>query len=62
MTHGSIYKQATFGLMSVYRRGQWARKERLPLYFVLRETDGHILEEFRRLNSAEKWAKGHANG
>lgn len=42
------------GNFSVYRR-MW-REPGLRRYFVLRESDGKILEDFRRLRSAVAWA------
>jgi hypothetical protein len=50
----------TYGIMTVYRRC-W-REYGLQKFFVLRETDGKTLEEFRRQASAVKWAKENAKG
>jgi hypothetical protein len=38
------------------RTGRQARAERLPRYVVVAD-DGRLLEEFRRLASAEKWCR-----
>lgn len=51
-----------FGDLVVYRRGSWARRERLPRYLVSQESTGRDLEEFRREASAVKWAKAQKEG
>lgn len=56
MTTYMIYRIALYGDYIVYRRGPWARREKLPLYLVSRESDGRDLKEFRRKDSAMKWA------
>lgn len=43
------------GDLAVYRRHR-KHETNIPLYFVLRVTDNKILEEFRRRESAMKWA------
>lgn len=53
----TITSLAEFGGLTVYERGRWAQRERLPKYFVLRESDRHTLCEFRRLRSALVWAE-----
>ncbi len=45
--------------MSVYRRC-W-REPGLKRYFVLREYDGRILEEFNRKAAAVRWATANQN-
>lgn len=59
-----IVRHDTYGIMSVYRR------KHIPVnagslmkrYIVIRETDGHIMEEFRMLKSAITWAIDNQNG
>lgn len=55
-----LHRLAEFGDFIVYRRGKWARRERLPMYLVSRESDGRDLEEFRRKASAMKWAQAQS--
>lgn len=52
----TLHRLATFGDFIVYKRGSWARTERLPMYLVSRESDGRDLEEFRRKKSATRFA------
>jgi hypothetical protein len=61
----TIYRIAEFGNLIVYRRGRWAWRERLSKYVVGRDMPGGeqcMLEEFRRKQSAIKWAKHQAEG
>ena len=53
----TLNRLRTFGDYIVYRRGNWAKRERLPMYLVSRESDGRDLEEFRRRASALNWAR-----
>lgn len=53
-----IQQIKSFGDFAVYRR--LGREIGLPRYFVLRLSDNHILEEFRRLQSAVDWADAQA--
>ena len=55
-----IYRIAEFGDYIVYRRGAWAKRERLPLYLVSRQSDGRDLEQFRRKKSALNWAEAQS--
>jgi len=48
----------SFGDFTVYRRFHTDMGS--PRYFVLRESDNRILEEFRQLRSAMKWARTEA--
>ena len=61
----TIYRIAEFGSLIVYRRGRWAQRERLPKYVVGRDVPNGeqcMLEEFRRKQSAIKWAKQQTEG
>jgi hypothetical protein len=55
-----IYGIAEFGDFIVYIRGNWARRERLPMYLVSRQSDQRDLKEFRRKKSALKWAEAQS--
>jgi hypothetical protein len=55
-----IEQVANFGVMTVYRR-TW-NEPGLRRYFVLRESDGHILEEFTTKLRAYRWARTNQNG
>jgi hypothetical protein len=57
-----VYRIAEFGVMAVYRRGDWYKKERLPKYLVSSLVTGRDLEEFRRKASAIKWAQSNQRG
>ena len=56
-----IYRLREFGDFVVYRRGTWAKRERLPMYLVSNQATGRDLEEFRRKASAMNWAQAQAN-
>ena len=61
----TIHRIAEFGSLIVYRRGRWAKRERLPLYVVGRDVPSGqqcMLEEFRRKQSAINWAKRQPEG
>jgi len=61
----TIHRIAEFGSLIVYKRGRWAKRERLPKYVVGRDVPNGgqcMLEEFRRKASAMKWARGQAEG
>jgi hypothetical protein len=61
----TIYRIAEFGSLIVYERGRWAHRERLPKYVVghdMPEGQQCMLEEFRRKQSAIKWARQQAEG
>lgn len=56
-----IYRIKQFGVMRVCARERGADRS-MPKYFVVRVTDGAIMEEFRRGASAVKWARENAGG
>lgn len=57
-----ITRVAEFGTLIVYRRGDWCLRERLPRYVVARDDADQVrfLEDFRRLDTAVKWARAAA--
>ncbi len=57
MTH-KIEKISKHGDLIVYRRC-WDEPG-LRRYAVHRDSDGRVLEEFRRKQSAEKWARSNS--
>ena len=52
----TLERIAEFGDFVVFMRVKWRKALRLPLYLVGRESDGRDLEDFRRVDSAIKWA------
>ena len=54
-----IERQGLYGDLAVYKR-QW-NEPGLRRYFVLRVTDNRVLEEFRRKESACKWAVANSD-
>ena len=57
MAHGTILRICDRGILRVYKREAWAKIEGLPRYFVLNTVTNRTLEEFRRKQSAIKWAE-----
>ena len=55
-----LYRLKEFGDFVVYKRGSWARRERLPMYLVSNQATGRDLEEFRRKASAINWARAQS--
>jgi hypothetical protein len=53
----TIDRVAEFGDFIVYRRARWPVVGLGGRYFVTQESNGYILEEFRRRASAVKWAR-----
>ena len=58
-TFFTIEPVADIGRLTVYRRGDWARREGLARYVVMREEDGirRQVREFRYKRAAVTWAR-----
>ena len=55
----SIKKKAEYGVMSVWERNP---EDYLKPYVVICDTDGKVMEEFQKLDSAVLWAEDNQNG
>ena len=61
MAYGELFHVANFGDWQIYQRGDWRKKERLPLYIVSRKsTRGNLNSEeheFKTLPAAIRFTR-----
>jgi hypothetical protein len=57
-----VYRVVKIGIMQVWERGSWHKREGLPKHVVSNEKTEKFLEEFRRLRDAKRFARQNKNG